>query len=42
VHTAFGGRYTRLDDDLKALVAGIYGHLGTVERDVSYCRYICS
>jgi hypothetical protein len=35
VHTAFGGRHTRLDADLKALVAGIYGHLGTVERDVS-------
>jgi hypothetical protein len=35
VHTAFWGRHTRLDADLKALVAGIYGHLGTVERDVS-------
>jgi hypothetical protein len=35
VHATFGGRVTKLDSDLKALVSGIYGHLGTVERNVS-------
>ena len=35
IHAGFGGRSRKLDGDLKALVAGIYGHLGTVERDVS-------
>ena len=34
VHATFGGRDTKLDADLKALVSGIYGHLGTVERNV--------
>jgi hypothetical protein len=37
VHATFGGRHTKLDSDLKALVSGIYGHLGTVERNVSMC-----
>lgn len=36
VHANFGGgRGKGLDNDLKALVSGIYGHLGTVERNVS-------
>jgi len=35
VHATFGGRSAKLDADLKALVSGIYGHLGTVERNVS-------
>ena len=35
VQATFGGRASKLDQDLKALVAGIYGHLGTVERNVS-------
>ncbi len=35
VHATFGGRNKKLDADLKALVSGIYGHLGTVERNVS-------
>ena len=35
VHAIFGGRNTNMDPDLKALVSGIYGHLGTVERNVS-------
>lgn len=39
VHTAFGGRQMRLDADMKALVAGIYGHLGTVERDVGQVTF---
>jgi hypothetical protein len=34
VHTTFR-RTGKLDPDLKALIAGIYGHLGTVERNVS-------
>ncbi|WRT64368.1 uncharacterized protein IL334_001300 [Kwoniella shivajii] len=35
VHAIFGGngRGNGLDGDLKALVSGIYGHLGTVERN---------
>ena len=33
VHATFGGSKT-LEADLKALISGIYGHLGTVERDV--------
>ncbi|OXG92409.1 hypothetical protein C345_05935 [Cryptococcus neoformans A2-102-5] len=34
VHANFGGgRGKGLDNDLKALVSGIYGHLGTVERN---------
>ncbi|WVQ77110.1 hypothetical protein IAR50_006793 [Cryptococcus sp. DSM 104548] len=34
VHARFGGgRGKSLDNDLKALVSGIYGHLGTVERN---------
>ncbi|ODN92024.1 hypothetical protein L198_05696 [Cryptococcus wingfieldii CBS 7118] len=34
VHARFGGgRGKTLDNDLKALVSGIYGHLGTVERN---------
>ncbi len=37
VHATFGGRSSKLDNDLKALVSGIYGHLGTVERNVSVC-----
>lgn len=35
VHATFGGRGVKLDPDLKALVSAIYGHLGTVERNVS-------
>lgn len=35
VHATFGGRGSKLDADLKALVSAIYGHLGTVERNVS-------
>jgi hypothetical protein len=35
VHATFGNR-GKLDSDLKALVSGIYGQLGTVERHVSY------
>lgn len=38
VHATFGGRNANLDTDLKALVSGIYGHLGTVERNVSIRR----
>jgi hypothetical protein len=34
VHATFGGRGAKLDPNLKALVSGIYGHLGTVERNV--------
>jgi hypothetical protein len=34
VHATFGGRSIKLDADMKALVSGIYGHLGTVERNV--------
>ena len=34
VHATFGGRHAELEPDLKALVSGIYGHLGTVERNV--------
>ncbi|KAK4687661.1 hypothetical protein P7C73_g2454, partial [Tremellales sp. Uapishka_1] len=33
VHATFGGRQLGLDEDSKALVSGIYGHLGTVERN---------
>ncbi|EIW72381.1 hypothetical protein TREMEDRAFT_26582 [Tremella mesenterica DSM 1558] len=33
VHATFGGRHAKLDSELKALAAGIYGHLGTVERN---------
>ncbi|CAD6575349.1 MAG: hypothetical protein TREMPRED_001360 [Tremellales sp. Tagirdzhanova-0007] len=33
VHATFGGRHAELEPDLKALVSGIYGHLGTVERN---------
>ena len=35
VHAMLGGRSTKLEPDLKALVSSIYGHLGTVERNVS-------
>jgi hypothetical protein len=38
VHATFGGGDRggrKLDVDLKSLVSGIYGHLGTVERNVS-------
>ena len=34
VHSTFR-RAGKLDPDSKALVAGIYGHLGTIERNVS-------
>jgi hypothetical protein len=34
VHATFGGKGGKLVADLKALVSGIYGHLGTVERNV--------
>lgn len=37
-----GGRGKGLDNDLKALVSGIYGHLGTVERNVSDKKYPCA
>lgn len=37
-----GGRGKGLDNDLKALVSGIYGHLGTVERNVSDKKYSCA
>lgn len=38
VHATFGGgdrSGKKMDVDLKSLVSGIYGHLGTVERNVS-------
>jgi hypothetical protein len=35
VHETFGRGIWRLDLDFKAPVAAIYGHLGTVERNVS-------
>lgn len=35
VHATFRRKSTILDPDSKALVAGIYGHLGTIERNVS-------
>ena len=36
VHATFGaGKQLKLDSEIKALAAGIYGHLGTVERNVS-------
>lgn len=35
VHATFGSKSVSLDMDLKALVAEVYGHLGTVERNVS-------
>ena len=34
VHATLGGRPSELEPDMKALVSGIYGHLGTVERNV--------
>jgi hypothetical protein len=42
VQTTFGNRSVKLDTDLKALVAGIYGHLGTVERNVSDSKAECT
>lgn len=41
VHATFGSRSAVLDTDLKALVAEVYGHLGTVERNVSIYYFIC-
>ena len=38
VQANFGGRMSKMDMDLKALISGIYGHLGTVERNVSVNR----
>lgn len=42
VHAIFSSRNTKLDTDLKALVSAIYGHLGTVERNVSPTLVGCS
>lgn len=39
VHATFGSKNVSLDMDLKALVAEVYGHLGTVERNVSGLLY---
>jgi hypothetical protein len=35
VHATFRRKSSTLDPDSKALVASIYGHLGTIERNVS-------